>query len=320
MTGELLLLSVADDVAGLVTMEEAIETQRRGFLALASGEARLAPRVLVPGAEGSTAFCYTARMAPEAPAVSKFGSVVPANASRGLPSVSALVVVLDAETGRPYAIVDGEAVTNLRTVAASALAARTLAPAARSLAVVGWGTQGRRHGAVLTEALDIDSMTVFDPFLPPSDPDAHGGATVAVAESVQEAVAGADLVVTCTTSPTPVLSREWLKPDATVISVGSFAPDHREVDDDIVGSARVVVDHRETALEQAGPIVQAVASGILDPADVHQIGDVLAAPAATPQSGLTYYNTVGVGIQDAAVLALILERAHERGVGTTIPW
>ncbi len=320
MTDELLLLSGADDVAGLLTMEEAIETQRRGFLALASGEARLAPRVLVPGAEGSTAFCYVARMAPDAPAVSKFGSVVPKNASRGLPSVAAVVVVLDADTGRPHAIVDGEAVTNLRTVAASALAARTLAPAARSLAVVGWGAQGRRHGEVLTEVLDIDSMTVFDPHRPPSALDGHGRAAVAAAGSVQEAVSGADLVVTCTTSRTPVLSREWLKPDATVISVGSFAPDHREVDDDIVGSARVVVDHRETALDQAGPIVQAVASGILDPLEIHEIGDLLAAPAATPQSGLTYYNTVGVGIQDAAVLALILERARERRAGTKIPW
>lgn len=320
VTDELLLLSGGDDVPGLVTMEEAIETQRRGFLALASGEALLAPRILVPGAEGSTAFCYAARMAPDAPAISKFGSVVPQNASRGLPSIAAVVSVLDGETGRLRAIVDGEAVTNLRTVAASALAARTLAPSARTLAVVGWGAQGRRHGEVLAEVLDIESMTVFEPFRPPLGLERLGDATVTVAESVEEAVAEADLVVTCTTSTTPVLRREWLKSDTTVISVGSFAPNHREVDDDVVGSARVVVDHRETALVQAGPIVHAVESGALEPAAAEQIGDVLAAPDATPRSGLTYYNTVGVGIQDAAVLGLILQRAHERGVGTTIPW
>lgn len=320
MTDDLLLLSGADDIAGLVTMEEAIETQRQGFLALAAGEALLAPRILVPGAEDSTAFCYAARMRPSAAAVSKFGSVVPQNASRGLPSVSAIVTVLDPETGRPQAIVDGEAVTNLRTVAASALAARTLAPEARTLAVVGWGAQGRRHGEVFAEVLDLDAVSVFDPHRPPSDLDRLGDVPVTVAASVEEAVAGASLVVTCTTSRTPVLRREWLEPDATVISVGSFAPDHREVDDDIVGSARVVVDHRETALEQAGPIVHAVTSGALESARIHQIGDVLADLGDQPRGGLTYYNTVGLGIQDAAVLELILERAEERGVGTVIPW
>lgn len=320
MTNDLLLLSGADDVAGLLTMEEAIETQRRGFLALATGDALLAPRILVPGAQGSTAFCYAARMRPSAPAVSKFGSVVPQNASRGLPSVSAVVTVLEPETGRPLAIVDGEAVTNLRTVAASALVARTLAAQARTLAVVGWGAQGRRHGEVLAEVLDLDTVTVFDPFRPPGELDRLGEVPVTVAASVEEAVAGAALVVTCTTSRMPVVRRAWLKPDATVISVGSFAPDHREVDDDIVGSARVVVDHRETALAQAGPIVHAVATGALESSDIHQIGEVLAAPPEPPRDGLTYYNTVGVGIQDAAVLELILERAKDRGVGTVIPW
>jgi ornithine cyclodeaminase len=315
-----------DDIAGLVSIEEAVESQRAGFAALATGEAGLAPRVLLPGADSSTSFSYVARMSDRSAAVTKFGSVVPANASRGRPTVSAIVVALDPGTGRPAAIIDGEAVTALRTVAASALVASTLAPDTRRLAVIGWGRQGRRHAEVLSAGLSPDEVRVFDPYVTAyglESVDLTG--TVSIAHSVAEAVAGADLVVTCTTSTEPVVELSWLAPGATVLSVGSFAPDRREVGDDIVTAARVVVDHRDTALVQAGPIVHALAAGMLEHDRIEEIGavltgTVLSGTGSSSPGGVTYYNSVGVGIQDAAIVELLLERAIRSGAGTWVPW
>ncbi|NDU76363.1 hypothetical protein GWI34_27595 [Actinomadura sp. DSM 109109] len=138
------LLSAAD-VRAVFDLPAALASQREAFAALGRGEARLAPRVRLDGHGGGVAFGYLARL-PGAGAVTEFGSVTPGNAARGLPTVAALVTVQDPVDGRPVAIIEGEAVTTLRTPAASAVAADH--PAAREatrLAVVGCGVQGRAH-------------------------------------------------------------------------------------------------------------------------------------------------------------------------------
>ncbi len=321
VTSDHLLLLRADDISGLISVEEAIESQRSAFGALASGQGVSGPRALLPGSEESTAFCYAARLSPHSDPVSKFGSVVPANPSRGLPAVSALVVVLDAQTGRPAALIEGEAVTNLRTAAASTLAAQLLTKDARRIAVIGWGRQGRLHAEMLSAVLAPESICVFAPHAEEGDlVGMTANCPLTLAASTEDAVRGADLVVTCTTSRVPVLELDWLASDATVLSIGSFAPGHREVGRDVISDARVVVDHRATALLQAGPVVEAVDAGALDPDSLVEIGDLLDGRLSISPDAFVYYNSVGVGIQDAAIAELILERAHRQGAGTSIPW
>jgi ornithine cyclodeaminase/alanine dehydrogenase-like protein (mu-crystallin family) len=318
--GELLLFG-ADDVRRL-GLEALIESQRRAFLALDDGTAQLGPRVILAGERDSVVFSYAARMSTSAAPAAKFGSVVPDNRDRGLPVVSAIVVALDPVTGRPRAIAEGEAVTEARTVAASILAATTLAGSTSNVAVLGCGRQGRRHAAAAIRHLAPSALTLWSPHDPSleqlsAELRETADVTVRTSDSAARAVRDADVVFSCTTSKTPVIERSWLRSGATVISIGSFAADRCEVGDDIVTSARLVVDHVPSAIVQAGPIVKALAGGSVQPADLHALGAVLAGrtPARTSGDEVVYYNSIGLGIQDAAVMDELLARAGEQGWG-----
>jgi ornithine cyclodeaminase len=309
----------AADVERLFHLDLAISSQREAFTALGRGEAVLPPRLLVPGAAESVAFCYAARLSPSGAAVSKFGSVNPSNASLGLPTVSALITVLDAVDGQPVAVLDGTSVTTLRTSAASALAASVLArPGARALAVLGSGVQARGHIRALAQVFpDLDEVRIYSPTAARREALAHslGGFAAWPAKAVssaEEAVLGADIVACCTTSVTPVLDESWLAPGALVISIGSFEPGRCEVPPSLVSSAGVVVvDDLASAVMDAGPIVSAVTSGAALIDDLVPLGSVITGqiPGRCSDSDVIYYNSVGLGVQDAAAALAIVEVA-----------
>ena len=320
---DVLLLSAAD-VRAVFDLPAAIGSQRAAFAALGRREARLAPRLLLDGPDGDVAFCYVSRL-PGTGAVSKFGSVVPGNAERGLPTVAALVTVQDPVDGRPIAIIEGESVTTLRTSAASAVAADHLAvPDASRLAVIGCGVQGRAHVRAMARVRPIErvALTCRNPrtctVAAELDAELGPGTRVETAPSPRAAVAGAQIVVTATTSREPVVRGAWLDLGCTVLSVGSFAPDRTEVDDDVLArAASVVVDDVPTALEHAGPVVAAIRAGRMGPEDVRPLGPIVAGLAAGRESGgdIIFYNSVGVGVQDTAAASVIVERARAAGVG-----
>lgn len=327
--GVLILSSL--DVADLLTPEVAIESQRRAFEHLGRGLAVLPPRLLADGREDSAAFCYMARLAADGPAVCKFGSVNPANAGRGLPTVAALITVLDSTTGRPVAIMDGTSVTTVRTSAASAVAVQMLArPQSASLAVLGAGVQAEAHVAAISRVLRLDSVRIWSPRRHRRESlagrlagarAAGEAATVAAAATSEEAVRGADVVVCCTTSHEPVLATQWLSPGATVISIGSFAPGRHEVPQDLLERAStVVVDDVDSSAEQAGPIVAGISSGVLRRDRLVPLGRVVAGLAAgrDKPSDIVYYNSIGIGVQDAAAAAAVVEAARARGRGRPV--
>ena len=317
-----LLMLRAAEIESLVSVGDAVETQRRAFVSLASGQALLAPRLLIPGPDDSFGFVYSSRNSGDGDLVVKAGSLVPGNPARGLDTISAVVLVLDSATGQPKALLDGAAVTDLRTVAASAAVAQALCPTPTKVAVIGFGPQGRSHARVLSRILRPAQLTVWARTATADAVQSLGLRGATLADSVDEAVADADLVVLCTTSRDPVIELGSLTSTATVLSLGSVAPDRREVGPDIVGSARIVVDDVDAAMRQAGPIVHALDSGIIGRDQLETIGDVMRqADATTTQPArLTYYNSVGVGVQDAAVVELILDRAAETGRGETWNW
>jgi ornithine cyclodeaminase/alanine dehydrogenase-like protein (mu-crystallin family) len=316
-SGGLLVLSAAD-VERLFTLDLAIDSQRAAFTALGRGTAVLPPRLLVPGTHDAVAFCYAARLSPDGAAVSKFGSVNPANPARGLPSVNALVTVLDARTGQPVAVLDGTSVTTIRTSAASAVAASVLArPGARTLAVLGSGVQAKAHVAALSRVLGLTEVRIWSPSAARRETLAVSlalapGVVARAATSAREAVRGADVLACCTSSVTPVLDAGWLAPGATVISIGSFAPGRHEVPAELaIRADAVVVDDVATALADAGPVIAAAAASGGFAERLIPLGAVVAGlrAARRADTDLVYYNSVGLGVQDAAAALAIVAAA-----------
>lgn len=315
MTDDVLFLS-GPQVTRLLDADTAIASQRAAFTALGSGTADLPAKIMHPSRfDDSVLFAYVSRLSADSGAVAKFGSVNPGNAAAGLPTIHAVVSVLDPVTGRLAAVMDGAAVTTLRTAAASAVAVDALArPDSTDLAVLGSGTQALAHVRAIARVRDLKTVRLWSP-----TPRHRARAAETLAElgfpaeavgSAEEAVSGASLVAACTLSTTPVVHGEWLAPGCTVVSVGSFEPTRREVDTDVLRrSATVVVDDPATAAEHAGPVVDALRTGLLT--ELVGLGDVLTgrAVARTAPGDIVYYNSVGLGIQDAAAAWAVVRAA-----------
>ncbi|MFI1480233.1 ornithine cyclodeaminase family protein [Streptomyces sp. NPDC020747] len=323
MTDDVLHLS-RDQVAALLDTDTAIRSQRAAFTALGDGTAELPGKIMHPsGFDDSVVFAYLARLSAGTGAVAKIGSVNPGNAAAGLPTIHAVINALDPVTGQLVAVMDGTAVTTLRTAAASAVAFDALAtPDSAELGLIGSGTQALAHARSVARVRDLRAVRIWSP-----SPErraraarllaAELGIPVKAVDSAEEAVAGLPMVAACTLSSTPVVRGEWLAPGCTVVSVGSFEPSRSEVDTEVVRrAAAVVVDDPETAAEHAGPVVEALRSGTLAPDDLIPLGGVLTGRREGRTTGrdIVYYNSVGIGIQDAAAAWAVIDAARDQGV------
>ncbi|MFC8664210.1 ornithine cyclodeaminase family protein [Streptomyces sp. NPDC057199] len=323
MTDDVLHLS-RDQVAALLDTDTAIRSQRAAFTALGDGTAELPGKIMHPsGFDDSVVFAYLARLSADTGAVAKIGSVNPGNAAAGLPTIHAVINALDPVTGQLVAVMDGTAVTTLRTAAASAVAFDALAtPDSAELGLIGSGTQALAHARSVARVRDLRAVRIWSP-----SPDrraraarllaAELGIPVKAVDSAEEAVAGLPMVAACTLSSTPVVRGEWLAPGCTVVSVGSFEPSRSEVDTEVVRrSAAVVVDDPETAAEHAGPVVDALRAGTLGRQDLIPLGEVLTGrrEGRTTERDIVYYNSVGIGVQDAAAAWAVIDAARDQGV------
>ena len=231
----------------------------------------------------------------------KLVNFYPDNGARGLPTHLAIIALFRSETGEPLAIMDGRLITELRTAAVSAVATRLLsAPDARRLAILGSGVQARAHIRALSLVRKFDEIRIWsrNPQNAKLLADEVGG----VATSAEEAVHDADVVVTVTASPEPVLRGKWLKPGAMINAVGAVGPKRRELDNDAMRGA-FVVDSREAALVESGDILLAGASIYAE------LGELLAATRPKPQAEITVFKSLGLAVEDLAAAKLVLD-AH----------
>ena len=226
------------------------------------------------------------------------------NAARGLPTIQGEVVVMRRDTGVRLGTLNGATVTARRTAALSLLAAKTLAPSTGPLLVIGAGAQARAHLEAFRDGLGVEKVYVTSRTRAGAEALAvHArslGMDARVAQNPAEAVADAPLIVTATTSRTPVLTDSLrLKPGALVCAVGSFQPDVAEVSADIIADSRVVVDTLEAAETEAGDLIQAAATGKWRWSQARELADVL---DNTPQrhDGPTVFKSVGHAMFDLA--------------------
>ncbi|MFG1992275.1 ornithine cyclodeaminase family protein [Actinoplanes sp. NPDC048988] len=234
----------------------------------------------------------------------KLVTIAPGNPARGLPRVHGVYVLFDAETLVPRAVLDGAALTALRTPAVSALGVDLVAPpGAHRLVVFGTGPQARGHIEALRETRPIDSVRVVgrDPARTAAFADSVGASAAGA-----EAVADADLVVCCTTARQPLFPGSLLAPEAVVVAVGSHEPDAREVDAATVRRGGVLVESRAAALREAGDVIQALDAGVIDAGALVTYADLVQnSTAARPR----LIKTVGMGWEDLVIATAVVEAA-----------
>uniref|UniRef100_A0A8C6TMA7 Ketimine reductase mu-crystallin n=1 Tax=Neogobius melanostomus TaxID=47308 RepID=A0A8C6TMA7_9GOBI len=221
-----------------------------------------------------------------------------------LPSTQATVMLLDPEYGNVKAIMDGDVITGMRTAAVSAISAKLLmCPDAEILTILGTGKQALSHYNVFTEVFSFKEVRVWSRSKDKAEAFAQSlGHHVTACESVEEAVRGADVIVTVTRSTVPVLSGQWVKPGAHVAAVGACRPDWRELDDTLMKQAVVYVDSREAAVTESGDI-------ILSGAEVFaEMGEVINGTKPAHREKTTVFKSLGLGVEDAASAQLVFDK------------
>ena len=313
----MIVLSRAD-VEELLDLDELLDALARAHAELSAGAVSLPPRIAAFAGDAGLLGAMPAYLPSAGPSGvlgCKLVTLFPGNTDR--PTHQAAIMLFDEQNGSPVALLDGTYVTQLRTAAGAALAARLLArDDARVLAVLGTGVQARTHLRAFAGIRDWDEVRVAG-----RDPEkaralaAETGATAA--SSFEEAVRGADVVAATTHADAPVVYRDWLAPGAHVSSVG-YNQAGSELDPAIVAEATVVV---ETRAVLAPPPAGALELAGLDESAIHgELGELVAGtrPGRTAPEEITLYKSVGVAVQDLAAAALVLAAARERGVGIEI--
>lgn len=329
-----MLILNATDVRQALPMNSAIAAMKRAFAALSDGRAEVPPRIHLPVTPHDGVSLVMPALVHDEDGDSmavKVVSLFDGNARRGLARIQAAVLVLEAETGRPIALLEGATLTAIRTGAASGAATDLLARTnCRTAAIFGAGVQARTQLEAVCSVRSIETAWVYDP-IPGSvealiaDVAGKGPipADVRAAATPQQAVADADIVCTATTSSEPVFDHADLKPGVHVNAVGSYQPEVREIPTETVVNSLLVTDNREIALEETGDLIQPIDSGAIDAGHIHaDLGELVLGRKTGRSSDQqkTLFKAVGLAVQDAVAARVTLERAEQLGLGQRVEW
>ncbi len=320
-----LRILTAADVRAALPMPAAIAAMRVAFTELARGTAHIPLRTALPTPTGVSLF-MPGYLGESRGLAQKIVSIYANNPARGLPVITGLVLVLDPDSGQPLALLDGAALTAIRTAAAPALATDLLArPDSRVLALFGAGGQAydQVQGILAVRPL-ADVRIVSQQGRRCVELAARLQAEGVPARSVRDpaaAVRGADIITCATTSLAPLFDDADLAPGAHLNLVGAYTPQMQEAPPATVARAYVVIDQLEAALAEAGDLLKPLAAGLIDPAHFAvTLGDLLLgrAPARTSPDQITLFKSVGVAAQDVAAAAVALDRAAAAGLGVVV--
>lgn len=306
-----------------LTQEACIPLMRRAMTALSRGDTIQPLRSILRMEAGRMFGVMPGALGPRGVFGAKLVSVFPGNAEQDLQSHQGGVLLFEPEAGRPVALVHAGEVTAIRTAAASAAATDALArPDASRLAVLGCGEQGAAHIRAISQVRTLSSITVWGRSFERAKAfserlSAETGHAIKAVDQARDAVAGADIVCTVTSSAEPVIHGAWLAPGAHVNLVGSSYAGPVEADHDLVVNSRFIADHREGVLAQGAEFLAAKAAGLIDDSHVAgEIGQVYCGDLAGRESPdqITVYKSLGHVVQDLASAQHLYERALENGV------
>jgi len=319
-----------DDLRQLVTMPDAIALMKVAFQELSAGRALSPLRTSVPASDGQSVMLVMPAYVPASGAMGfKVVSIFPENPGKGLPTLNALVTVVDDTTGVPLAILNGAYLTALRTGAVSGAATDLLAREdSTRLVVIGAGKQAVTQAAAVCADRPIERITVvgrsqgglerFGEDIRRDWPELADRVAFSTDATV---IRDADVICLATTSSTPVFDHADLQPGTHINGVGSFKPEMQELPSASVAAATVVVDQFEAALEEAGDLIVPLREGVIGRDHIrHELGHLVERDTPLRQSAeeITFFKSVGNAVQDMAVARRAVQRAQELGIGQQI--
>jgi ornithine cyclodeaminase/alanine dehydrogenase-like protein (mu-crystallin family) len=321
------------EVLELLPIKECIARMRAALLALDAGEAHQPLRTIIrpPDAKGLMGLMPAYMSGGDSSRQAAYGlkaiCIFPGNPAKGLDSHQGSVQLFSAETGELLAMMNASAITAIRTAAVSAVATDLLARAdACNLAIIGSGVQARSHLTALSQVRSLTRCRIASRHLEHAQKFAEEMSpdfsfALAQVETVEEALEGADLIVTATNSVEPIVRREWISAGAHLNLVGSSTPNAREVDSETMAAAVLFVDRRESTINEAGDYLLAVRDGMIGPNHIRaEIGEVLKGdkPGRTSPDEITLFKSLGLAIEDLFAAEYLYKKAVEQQAGSWV--
>jgi ornithine cyclodeaminase len=328
---EIMLLLSKEDIKKVFSMKDAIEADKDAFRIFTEGKSDVPLRTVIPAPKHEGSFLFMPAYVPDLDTASiKIVNIFPKNIDKGIPSAPAQVLLVDGTNGLITAVLDGTYVTQLRTGAASGAAFDLLARKdAKKGALIGTGGQAAAQLEAMMVARELEVVKVYDLNLERTKEFAERmqeelkayGTRVVAAESSDEAIEDADLIVTVTPSSKPVFDGSKVKKGATVSCVGSYQHHMQEMDPVVLTRAsKVYFDSEEAVLSEAGDILIPLEDGTITMDDfTGDLGEVILGrvPGRENDDEIIVFKTVGIGTQDLVTAKRIYDKAVDEGIGTS---
>jgi len=316
------------DVYSVVSMVEVLEAVEEGFREYSLGRVRMPVRVSlnIPRNEGWVGV-MPVYMEEQEILTTKIVTSYPKNIKHGLPNITGVLVYNDSSTGVPLAFISVEHLTALRTGAASGVATKYLAKnEVETLGMIGSGKQAKTQLEAISQVRDLKLVKVYSPNPQHRKTFAEEmgeklGIDIIPVESSRLAVENSDVVVTATTSKTPVFDGKWLREGVHINSIGAHTPDSRELDNKTIKKSKIVVDSKDAALRETGDLIIPMKEGIISKDSIYaELGEIVLGrkKGRTSDREITLFKSVGLAFQDAVVAKLVYEKAKKLNLGREI--
>ena len=323
----MLRVITADDVRGLLPMDECIDAMQNAMQAASAGMVSVPPRLMMPLPDGRGDFTLMPGGAIDPPVFGgKIISILPDNPLQNQPAIQGFVTLFDNDSGTPLAIVEGAQVTAIRTAAASGLATRYLArEKAQTHGIFGTGVQAVTHIDAIACVRPIDEVLIWgrDPKKAVSlaiKESERYGLTVRACDDPEE-VGACDIVSTVTNAAEPILFGRWIRPGAHINLVGAHAPDTRESDSDLIARSSIYTDLLASLFSESGDVLIPIEEGVIGRDHIRgEIGQVIGEElhGRRDEIEITVYKSLGITAQDLFAADLVYRKAVESGVGSEI--